>query len=1413
MSSIMSKPDYLFEVSWEVCNKVGGIHTVISTKALSLVNEFRSNYILIGPDVWRDNSENPEFIEDRKLFKSWRDKASEEGLRIKIGHWNIPGKPTVIIVDFSMFIAQKDVIFSKFWEIYKLDSISGQWDYVEPALFGYAAGKVVESFTRYHASIREKAVAQFHEWMTGTGLLYLKDATPQIGTIFTTHSTVLGRAIAGNDQKLYGNLEQFNTDQKANEFGVSAKQSLEKLSAEQADCYTTVSEITSLECKQFHQKQVDLITPNGFEASFIPSEDQFSASRENARKKLFEVSEALLGYQLPKDTLFVANSGRYEFKNKGIDLFIDAMGNLNTSKDLNRTIVSLALVPANHYGPRKDLNHWIENKEFNPDPCNNVLTHTLHYSENDAILKRIYANKLSNKKEDKVKIIFVPSYLNGDDGIFNVTYYDLLIGMDLTILPSYYEPWGYTPMESIAFRVPTITTTLAGFGLWAKNEFKDTGNSVFVLERTDDNEKDVVNLIASATLKISALQQKDFDAARAKAFEISQAALWKNFIKYYQQAYNIAIQKIAMRVNIVLETERYEANTSVEGFSHANNASWRRFVVQRNIPEKLSALEELSKNLWWCWNFEAIELFTSIDHDLWMESDQNPIMFLDKISYEKLKELENDEEFLFKLKKVFDKFKKYISQPPLADKPHVAYFSMEFGLHDSLKIFSGGLGLLAGDYLKEASDYNYPIVGIGLLYRYGYFKQVISAVGDQIAAYEPQVFSQLPIKPAKDASGNWLKIEIVWPGRTVHVRVWEVSVGRISLYLLDTDFDENLDVDKQVTHHLYGGDWENRLKQEIVLGIGGIRVLDALGINSNVYHCNEGHAAFIGVERLRKLIVEGNLTYAEAIEIVRSSSLFTTHTPVPAGHDAFDENMLRMYMGHYPQRLKISWEQFIALGRCNPTDSHEKFSMSFLAANLSQEINGVSRIHGRVSQEIFSSLYKGYTPDELHIGYVTNGVHIPTWMAKHWVELYRKTFGEDFVNRQHDFEMWNKIYDVPNNVIWKIRNHQREVLINYVKEKLKESSIRRHENPKLMLEKSEKLNKHSLTIGFARRFATYKRAHLLFTDIDRLAKIVNNPAMPIQFLFAGKAHPHDKAGQDLIRRIVEISKMPQFIGKITFISNYEIGVAQKLIQGVDIWMNTPTRPLEASGTSGEKAIMNGVLHFSVLDGWWGEGYQKQAGWMLPEEVTYENSTYQDQLDAETIYSLLENEIAPLYYFRDEEGVPIGWVNYIKNSIAKVCPNFTMNRQLVDYDKKFYLKLFQRGSKLKENDYALAKDMAIWKKRVKSAWESIDVVSVSYPDINRTATLGQKYKAELVLDLNELKPNDILVEMVIAEINNRHKILSKEEFNIEKIEDQIVSYKIEIVPTRPGTFDFGIRISPKHELLPHKQDFNYIRWIE
>ncbi len=1414
MTDKFIKPDYLFEVSWEVCNKVGGIHTVISTKAPSLVEEYKNNYIVIGPDVWRDTDRHPEFEEDLQLLASWRNKAFDEGLRLRIGRWNIPSKPLAVLVDFTPFFPNKNDVFKVFWEKYNLDSISGQWDYIEPALFGYAAGKVIESFTNFQLSPRHKIVAQFHEWMTGMGLLYVKDSKPQVGTVFTTHATVMGRCIAGNGLPLYGKLDKYNAEQKAIEFNVVSKQSIEKISAQQADCFTTVSEITATECAQFHCKPVDVITPNGFDNSFVPSGDEFKLRRIEARVKFYEVAEALLAHDVAKNAMIVAISGRYEFKNKGIDVFIDALRKLNKCNNLNREVLAFILIPAGHHGPRKDVFRNIQDKASDNVEIlsNTYLTHYLNEPDFDPILNRIKSAGLFNASSDRVKVFFVPSYLNGDDGIFNMNYYDLLIGMDITVFPSYYEPWGYTPLESLAFHVPTITTSLAGFGLWVQQYYKGNHSGIKVIDRTDENDQHVVEEVSNALCEQLAHNIDQQEQLRNNAADVSRVALWENQLQYYRLAFSNALQKVEMRTQQFIETEREEVIPYVERKFRINQPNWVRLLIQKHIPEKLAALDELSHNLWWCWNPDAYELFKSIDKNLWTQCEHNPILFLEKISYKKYQDLEKDNEFIERLEKVLKHFREYMAKKVGRKGPKIGYFSMEYGLHSSLKLYSGGLGVLAGDYLKEASDKNLPLIAIGLLYRYGYFTQQLSSTGQQIASYDLQNFSQSAAKPVRYENGKWKTVSIAFPGRNVYARIWRVDVGRTELYLLDTDFEDNMQQDRMITHHLYGGDWENRFKQEMLLGIGGVRALKQIGVHPDIYHLNEGHAAFAGLERLRAFITDEKFSFSEAMELVKSSSLFTTHTPVPAGHDAFSEDMLRTYMSHYPDRLGIEWDQFMNLGRMNPNDATEKFSMSHLAANLSQEVNGVSWLHGEVSKDMFAGLWPGYFPCELHIGYVTNGVHYPTWTGSEWRALLEGNGQEkSFDNKP----LWERIGSIPESKIWAIRNLQRKRLVDLIRKRLSNPKMVKYESPRQIVEIQEKLREDVLTIGFARRFATYKRAHLLMRDLDRLEKIVNNPNRPVQFIFAGKAHPHDKAGQDLIKRIVEVTKMPQFIGRILFLQNYDMELARKMTRGVDIWLNTPTRPLEASGTSGMKAVMNGALHFSVLDGWWVEGYKEDAGWSLPMEKTYVQQEFQDELDAEMLYTIIENEITPAFYNRNAEDIPAVWIGFVKKSIGEVASQFTTTRMMEDYEQRFYNKLYIRSKRLLEDDAELARRISNWKKRVSRHWETMEVISAEQFDISRQAiVLGKEYTSEVVIDTGKLLPDDIGVELVVAEMIEDGQVTIKrvQEFDLEHVDGSRAIFKLTLVPNEPGVFESGIRVFAKNKELPHRMDFNLVHWV-
>ena len=873
--------------------------------------------------------------------------------------------------------------------------------------------------------------------------------------------------------------------------------------------------------------------------------------------------------------------------------------------------------------------------------------------------------------------------------------------------------------------------------------------------------------------------------------------------------------------------------------TNANQPSWKNVTVKSHIPAAFQPLDEIAHNLWFCWNQEALDLFRSLDAKVWEEVDQNPVELLNRISYKRLTELSEDKEVLARIKKVYKLFRDYMDEKPNAQRASVAYLCMEYGMNHNVKIYSGGLGVLAGDYVKEASDSNVDMCAVGFLYRYGYFTQTLSMDGQQIANYEAQDFDRMPIERVLDANGNQVVVDVPFSTFTVHALIWRVNVGRVPLYLLDTDNEMNSEFDRQITHALYGGDWENRMKQEYLLGIGGILALKKLGIEKDVYHCNEGHAAFCNVERLVDYVGQG-LSFGEALELVRASSLYTVHTPVPAGHDYFDESLCGKYLGQFPGRLGISWDDFMGLGRQNPNDKSERFCMSTFLCKTCQEVNGVSWLHGKVSQLMFQEIWPGYlpaeshrdhkilshdeyaevynvNPEESHVGYVTNGVHYPSWCASEWKNLHKKYFGEAFIKDQSNQSLWENIYKVSDKEVWETRVALKKKLIDYIRERFRDNWLKNQGDPARVMSLLDKINPNALIIGFARRFATYKRAHLLFSDLDRLAKIVNNPDYPVQFLFAGKAHPADGAGQGLIKHIHDISQRPEFIGKIIFLDNYDMELARRLVSGVDIWMNTPTRPLEASGTSGEKALMNGVVNLSVLDGWWYEGYREGAGWALTDVRTYQDQGQQDKLDAATIYSLLENEIIPLYYSRSaSKGYSEGWVRTVKNSIAQIAPHYTMKRQLDDYYDRFYNPLRDRYTIISAENNRLAREIAAWKEAVTQRWDNIRVVESQLCDNLYGGNLvsDTEFTVRHVVDeqgLDDAIGIDLVVMRQDPETGN-DVIYKTYPMQVVKNEGNLYTFELKTAIDVAGSFRTAFRMYPKNKHLSSRQDLCYVRWF-
>ncbi|MDN3668089.1 alpha-glucan family phosphorylase [Echinicola jeungdonensis] len=1398
------QPDYLFEVSWEVCNKVGGIYAVLATKAPIIERNFHERLMMIGPDVWKGTGDHPEFIEDKTLFKVWRQYVDQEGLKIKIGRWNIQGNPIAILVDFTPFFFEKNEIFKHFWIKYQLDSLNGQWDYIEPAMFGYAAGKVIESFYRCHINSTDRVVAQFHEWMTGTGLLYLEEKVPQVATVFTTHATVTGRVIAGKGLPFYQHLGQYNPEQIARESNVLSKHSLEKITAQNADCFTTVSEMTARECEKMLGKYPDLITPNGFDNSMVPVPPHLDNQRELARKRIIHVAEGLFNQKFPLDSLLIIKSGRNEFKNKGIDVFIDTLAEIRNHRAPAKKVIALIFVPGHHTGPRKELVDRISQPNFEHPKPTELLTHHLQGVETDPIMQRIKKMELNQSLDENLKVIFVPTYLDGNDGIFNMPYYDLLMGFDLAVFPSFYEPWGYTPLESLAFYIPALTTDVSGFGTALLQLKEKAQRGVYVIERNEGNDQEVVKKIADIIEDFSKKSVAEIMEIREDARRISQFFLWEKQIKYYEQAFNLALEISSERDSLYRDKPQAVPLEPVEIME--SKPVWREVTVKSALPFALRGLQRLSTNLWWSWNEPAKALFEEASQETWIKCHQNPLAFLQSLHYSVIEKLANNAAYTQKLEEVMREFEKYMNAP-LIDKGLVAYFSMEYGIHNTLKLYSGGLGILAGDFLKEASDSGLPMVGLGLMYKNGYFKQRLSIYGEQLMEPAGMDFSTLPIQQVTNKENQVLKIALPFPGRTVNAQVWKLEIGRVQLFLLDSFLEENQQEDKWITTQLYGGIQENRLRQELLLGLGGIQVLEALDIHPEVYHCNEGHAAFVGIARLQSLILNDNLSFEEAVEVVRTSSLFTTHTSVPAAIDKFSEELLRPYISHFSQQFNIPWETLMNLGRAKENLLEESFSMTNLAMKLSQEVNAVSRIHQKVSCQLFQDLWKDYLPEELHIGYVTNGVHYDTWTAPAWKVLYEKYFEEGF---HKNAKYWEKIYDVPDQEIWNTNVQLKRELLTSIKERLTETMRQRHESPRKIREAISQIREDALVIGFARRFVTYKRPELILTDLNRLQRILNKESNPVLLFFAGKAHPQDKVSIELIKRVHETSLGGGLRNKIFFLEDYDMNLAKLMVQGVDLWMNTPNRQKEASGTSGMKALLNGTLNFSVLDGWWAEAYDEKMGWALDLEAEYERQDFQNELDSDKIYKTLENEIIPLFFKRNSEDLPVTWIQLIKAAIS-VAPHFTMHRTLMDYQHNFYNKLLEKGQRMRADGFAAAKELALWKKKVWRNWNDLDVLRIS-PEI--ISDWSKEVDIKLTLNMGDFTINDIGVEMIIL----RKKHIDSEdghrtfELCAHEIGKEKVVFEGQIPALQPGNYEYSFRIYPKNPLLTHRQDFPLVRWV-
>ena len=850
---------------------------------------------------------------------------------------------------------------------------------------------------------------------------------------------------------------------------------------------------------------------------------------------------------------------------------------------------------------------------------------------------------------------------------------------------------------------------------------------------------------------------------------------------------------------------------------------FNKITVNPQLPKRIGKLSEIANNLWWSWNTEFLRLFKMIDRDLWETCEKNPVKFLKQVSQDRLEAVATNQEFLKEYDRLAKEFDDYVTSKntwfsnkyPENKKDLIAYFSAEYGLDQTIPIYSGGLGILSGDHLKSASDLGIPLVAVGLLYKNGYFHQKINGYGDQETEYNNIDLSNLPINPVKDENGDELKIYVKFEKRKIYLKVWQINVGRIKLYLLDSDIDENKPEDREVTLKLYGGDQEMRIKQEIVLGMGGTNLLTrALGLNPTVYHMNEGHSAFLILELIKNIIKEKKVSFEVAKDIASSKTVFTTHTPVPAGNDIFPIALVEKYFKEFWPRLGLEREEFLKLGMKPCTDLEPGFNMGILALKVAGKKNGVSKLHGAVSRELFGDVWPEIAANESPITYVTNGIHTCSWLAPSLKELYNKYLIPYWQDNIYKDEVWENINNIPNQELWEIHQQRKQKLLELVKESTTNRLRRSGYSYEEINDITSKLNPNALTIGFARRFATYKRATLIFRDLERITQILNNAERPVQLIFAGKAHPADKEGQDLIKRIHEISMMPQFKGKIFLLENYNIAMSRYLVSGVDVWLNNPRRPMEASGTSGQKASVNGVINFSVLDGWWAEGYNQENGWTIGTNAEFTSYEEQDDADSQSMYRTLEEKIIPTYYDKYENGISEKWMRIMKNSITSTGGKYSTSRMLVDYTNNLYMPLCNLTKKYYENIDNVA-EFNLWKKNLYINWKDIEITQKNNLN-NITMDAGNNIEVKCEVKLPNISVDNIEAQCYYGKILDNGivenvsiipmKLTAKDE------ENKIYEYTTKIELRTGGNYGYTFRVMPKHEMLLDSENLNLVKWI-
>ncbi len=1387
----------LFEVSWEVCNKVGGIHTVLSTKAKTMVGRFGDDYLCLGP--WLLNAESELPFEDSPGFEDFSEACREMGVPVRVGRWLIPGRPRTLLVEFSKLYPLRDGILAGLWERHQVDSITGGWDYVEPLLFGHACGMVIEKWLREMSSLRPlPPVAHFHEWMTSAGMLYLKDHAPEVGSVFTTHATMLGRAVSAMGLPPEEGLLGRDPEDVAESMGVTAKHSIEGVAARSADAFTTVSNLTAEEAAVFHRRMAAPILPNGIDLDVI-DEIAGPVGRDEARARLERLASRFVGEDM-SGAAMLSISGRYEFHNKGIDLFLAALQRME--RRAGRRVIAFVMVPAGNSGVKKALVDRLASRE----PVEGALgisTHNLFDEGHDPVQRRAGELGLTNPQGSRVKLIQIPIYMSPRDDLMQLPYEALLRAIDLSCFPSFYEPWGYTPEESLAVGVPTITTDRAGFGVWCLENGVGSEQGVQVLRRVGVS-FDAACAALCEMLEAQLAMERPARELASLCRATAQLTAWSELAAYYLEAYELAIAAARRREQALAPARPKRRLPLPKAAGPSSGPRLVHFDVVARIPRELEGLDRLAANFWWSWDPQARSLFEDLSPQRWEACGHNPVRFLREVYPEDLAARASDRDYCERLSHVLARFDAYLHQQPaenereasaISTRHPVAYFSAEFAVHESLRIYSGGLGVLAGDHLKSASDLGLPLLGVGLFYRSGYMRQRLSATGEQIAEQDPNDPELLPLELVRDAAGAPVRIELTLPSSTLVLQAYRAQVGRVPLFLLDADVPENRPEDRSITSELYGGDHENRLRQEIVLGRGGVRLLAALGIAPGAWHCNEGHAAFLSLERVRGLIRDHGLTFDEARELCRATTVFTTHTPVPAGHDRFGADLMRRYFSDVPAWLGVPWERFLDLGRSEAND--DSFNMTYLAMSFAAVVNGVSALHGEVSRKLLHPFWRDLLPGEVPVAHVTNGVHLPTWTGPEIARLLRPG-GRPLVAA--DFALAGRL---PDEELWNARGAARRRLLRELRERITRGFQRRSDRPALLEKILDGLDENALWIGFARRFAPYKRAQLLFRDRERLARLLNDPRRPLRIVLSGKAHPRDALGQQVLREVLSLTREEPFAGRIFFAEDYDTGIAATLVQGVDVWLNTPTRPLEASGTSGMKAAANGGLNLSILDGWWCEAADGKNGWSIGGGQVFDDPALQDELDATTLYALLEDEVLPCFFDGREQGRPGAWLARVRHALESIPPVFNTDRMVSEYLRLAYEPLAAQGRELTGDAHRGARAAAERHARIRRGFRDLRIAEAHIGDM-RDLAVGDAVDVQLVLELGELREEDVVCELVVGHAQPTGLLARQTVVPLKRSSEDAASakpcYEGSWQLERCGSFRYGIRVRARRRGL-------------